>query len=216
MSGTELEWADAVLGRLGIAPTLAAEQALVAAAVGENSRAADNPDDTTQPGPAGTTNYNSAGVRNYPTWTDGVDETVATLSNGLYGPVLAALAVAGQPQAADRIVTAWARSPWGTWHGAPDPAAAAIATLRAVQAAWPTYAARPVAGAGPTTPGAPKEPAMHPIVVDGQLQVWYANPDGHLMRLTPNTADPSGWSVLDVTDAIAHAYPTVPLYLAAS
>lgn len=40
---------------------------------------------------AGSTQYNSAGVQNYQTWSSGVVATVTTLRNGLYPDLLAAL-----------------------------------------------------------------------------------------------------------------------------
>lgn len=211
MTGTELAWARALLGALDIAPTDGAEQALVAVAVQEGTRAADNPDDTTEPEP-GTTDYNTVGVRNYPSWNIGVEATAATLRNGLYQPILNALA-AGKPA---NVVVAWAHSSWGTWSG---DQAAALRTLAAVQANWPHYAAQAVPGAGPATAGLPlrtKGSPMDTVVTpDGTLHVFCASPAGHLLHFVPNPHDPSGWSVTDVTDALLNAYPHAGPYLVA-
>ena len=87
MAGTELEWATDVLDGLGIAPSLGALQALVAVAAEEGTRARDNADDTTEPEPGAST-YNWVGVRNYPTWSEGIAATVTTLENGDYGAIL--------------------------------------------------------------------------------------------------------------------------------
>lgn len=209
-SGTEARWAAALLSRLGLPPTAQRLQALVAVAVEENTRATDNPDDTTMPGPPGTTLYNPVGVRDYPTWDDGLTETVATLDLPAYAQVRGAL----RANSARRIVTAWARSPWGTWSGDPQ---AALDTLAEVRANWAAYGAQLVPGPGPLTPPAQptEEHPMVAIVVDGHEVVWYRNPAGHLMRIAPDPANPSGWSVIDVTATIAEAYPNQPPYLAA-
>ena len=36
---------------------------------------------------------------------------------------------------------------------------------------------------------------------------------GHLLYVTHSTTDTSGWSLIDVTAAIAQAHPTVPPYV---
>jgi hypothetical protein len=70
---------------------------------------ADNPFNTTQNAP-GAHNFNSAGVKRYPTMEVGLDATVKTLQNGYYGGILRALA-AENTQAATYALRA---SPWGT------------------------------------------------------------------------------------------------------
>lgn len=52
--------------------------------------AKNNPLNTTQSMP-GTTNYNSVGVKNYPTETEGVTATARTLMNGNYPAIVSAL-----------------------------------------------------------------------------------------------------------------------------
>lgn len=212
MSGTEVEWATALLGALGVPVSEGALQALVAVAVEEGTRASDNPDDTTQPEP-GATAYNTVGVRNYPSWAEGIAATAATLRNGDYPAILAALA-AGDPAA---TVTAWAQSPWGTWSGDP---AAARSTLAQVQANWGAYASRPVPGPGPTIPPPiTQEDPMPQAVYDpatGRVIVVARSPQNHLLTFTPDPQDPSGWSVTDVTDALLNAYPNAGPYEVAS
>ena len=56
----------------------------------EGATAAYNPFNTTEPWP-GATDYNSVGVKNYPSFLAGVSATIATLENGNYPGILAAL-----------------------------------------------------------------------------------------------------------------------------
>ena len=56
----------------------------------EGGTAAYNPLNTTEPWP-GSTNYNSVGVRNYPTAAAGIAATAATLVNGHYDGLVANL-----------------------------------------------------------------------------------------------------------------------------
>lgn len=106
---TRAQFAFELLGALGIEPNAQNINGLVSAMVAENCSASFNPLATTEPW-AGDSNYNSAGVRNYATLQDGIDATKATLTNGLYNPVLTAL----RGGTANIIAQAWVRSPWGT------------------------------------------------------------------------------------------------------
>lgn len=76
----------------------------------EGGSAAYNPFNTTEPWPRAT-DYNSVGVKNYASYQDGVSATIATLENGFYPNILAALR-----SSARRSVFAGAvgASPWGT------------------------------------------------------------------------------------------------------
>lgn len=74
---------------------------------GNNARY--NPLNTTLPA-AGATSINSAGVKAYTSWSQGVAATVATLKQGNFTGIRAALH-AGTPQA---VATAIGQSPWGT------------------------------------------------------------------------------------------------------
>jgi len=142
---TRIDFARSVIRRGGWTVTTALLQGLVAVMVGEGSHARFNPLDTTQPWP-GSTSYNSVGVRNYATWDDGVAATVATLRNGYYPDVIAVLNAGGP---ADRLVVAWANSPWGTWQGDPQ---AALRTLQLVLEQWPRgICLEEVAGSGAAT-----------------------------------------------------------------
>jgi hypothetical protein len=91
--------------------------ALVAWMEGEGSKARYNPLATTHTWP-GATNFNSAGVKHYPTLAAGIQATIATLKNGHYQPILAALKRGDNIQ---HIAAAVEASPWGTqlvpWQG---------------------------------------------------------------------------------------------------
>lgn len=81
----------------------------------ESGTARYNPLNTTEPWP-GATDYNKAGVKNYPTGAAGVAATCKTLTNGRYNGIVADLR-AGKLNARE-IVT---RNPgefdtWGTGH----------------------------------------------------------------------------------------------------
>lgn len=74
---------------------------------------ADNPFNTTQGAP-GAVNFNSVGVKRYPTVEIGLKATAETLQNGNYQPILDAL-----KKGDNAMVTAQAeaRTPWGTGKG---------------------------------------------------------------------------------------------------
>jgi len=84
--------------------------AVVAWIDSEGSRALCNPLDTTEPWP-GATNYNSAGVKNYETQLDGINASVATILNGYYGGILAALRAQAK---ADAVCAEICASRWGS------------------------------------------------------------------------------------------------------
>ena len=69
-----------------------------------------NPLDTTMPEP-GATSMNWVGVKAYMSWAQGFTATVATLFNGNYAGIIAALRRGNDAQA---VADAVAASPWGT------------------------------------------------------------------------------------------------------
>lgn len=165
---TRRDYAEAVLVAGGWPVRLEAELALVAVMLGEDSHAECNPLDTEEPA-SGSWRYNSAGVRNYTSMAQGVGAVVATLTNGDYPGVIAALA---DPSAkAEAIVDAWAASPWGTWS-APGPARADLST---VVASWPAYGNVQI-----TCPAPPPAPIGDDMVATDPIShgVWVARPDG--------------------------------------
>lgn len=114
---TPRSFADSLLSALGDPITPQNELAIAAweAAEGGNwhNNATANPLNTTQDEP-GATSINSAGVKAYTSWSQGLDATVQTLNNGRYGGILSALSAGNSAQAVGQAVQA---SPWGTGGG---------------------------------------------------------------------------------------------------
>jgi hypothetical protein len=69
-----------------------------------------NPLDTTMPA-SGAKTVNSAGVKSYSSYSQGIAESVKTLYNGYYSGIISALKSGGNATAVERAVNA---SPWGT------------------------------------------------------------------------------------------------------
>ena len=113
-SYTPLTWANALLQQLGMPLTRANLTAIVAWELAEgghwHNTAHYNPLNTTMPEP-GATSMNSVGVKAYLSWAQGFTATLATLHNGYYGRILAALRAGDDPYA---VAAAVAGSPWGT------------------------------------------------------------------------------------------------------
>jgi len=111
---TPIGWARALLGYLGVPQTSSNITAITAWELAEGGHwynsARFNPLDTTMPAP-GATDMNSVGVKAYTSWAQGFSATVATLRNGLYGPILTALQRGNDAMA---VAMAVAGSPWGT------------------------------------------------------------------------------------------------------
>jgi cell pole-organizing protein PopZ len=104
------QFAHDLLSALGAPQTAENVRAIAAWAQAEGTSAAFNPLATTETAPDAT-NFNGVGVKNYPTYAEGVQATVATLMNGRYSNILAALA---DGSSAQRVAQAIAQSPWGT------------------------------------------------------------------------------------------------------
>lgn len=102
------EWAGELIGAMGWAEGV--RDGIVAQMMRENTGAAWNPLATTEPYP-GATDWNSAGVKNYPTLQAGLNATKATLENGHYPGMLSG----GSAGSASGYVDGCAASPWGTW-----------------------------------------------------------------------------------------------------
>lgn len=109
----ETSWAAALLQQLGIKKTNSAMQAIIGWEHAEgghwHNNAKYNPLNTTQTMP-GATSINSAGVKAYTSWTQGLDATVKTLHYPAYKSILAAL----KGGSAKGVGNAIAGSPWGT------------------------------------------------------------------------------------------------------
>lgn len=117
-TGTSLtDFVDALLQAIG-APVNAANRLLVAAWISaEGTKARFNPLATTQSAP-GASNFNSVGVKNYPTFAAGVHATAQTLQNGRYPGILSSLR--SGTAAPNDVVNRYARefNTWGTGAGA--------------------------------------------------------------------------------------------------
>jgi hypothetical protein len=111
---TPTTWARALLTRLGVPVSDSNVQAVTAWETAEGGHWSNpdryNPLNTTQSEP-GAVATNSAGVKAYTSWDQGLTATVQTLTNGMYAGILGAL---GQGKSADDVVSAVVKSPWGT------------------------------------------------------------------------------------------------------
>jgi hypothetical protein len=164
---TRQEWAIALLDFGGW--PLSAEKVIgiVAWGVAEGSEATWNPLDTTQSAP-GASDYNSAGVKNYPSQTIGIEATYATLHNGDYPKILACLS---DPSGSSALALAAAvgSEPWGTGNFS--------RVVEEVKADPERYFSQIVAGSGgglppDPTPGPGPEP---PTSIGGLLAMLLAD-----------------------------------------
>ncbi len=106
----ETAWALDLLGRLGMPKTRENVRVMVAWQLSEGTEAAFNPLATTRDHP-GATDFNSVGVKNYPDYEAGMQESIEALRNGLYDHILAALAQGNDANAVGRAIE---DSRWGT------------------------------------------------------------------------------------------------------
>lgn len=108
-----LNFAHAILSKLGMPLTPENERVMLAWQQGEGTAAAFNPLATTDHAPGSTSfnDNNGTPVQNFTSFEQGVDTTVKTLTNGRYGNILAALQ---QGNSAVAVAQAIANSPWGT------------------------------------------------------------------------------------------------------
>ncbi len=148
-----------------------------------------NPLDTTMPEP-GSTAMNSVGVQAYTSWSEGLTATVATLTNGLYGGILAALRAGDSALAVSAAV---GDSPWGTgtfavWTTAPPtqtatPTPTATPTVTPTPTPTPTKSTTPTPTPTPTvtptvTPTTTPTPVSGDTTVTGQTFNTYTIPAG--------------------------------------
>ncbi len=117
--------------------------------VSEGGNATWNPHNTTQDS-KGATQYNSAGVKNYPDIQTGLTAFKETIENGRYGSILSALDRNAPPAETCNII---ANSAWGS-HPTPD-------LVASVLTSWDSYASVSIAGSESTP-----EPKPDPIPVN--------------------------------------------------
>jgi len=153
----------------------------------EGGGASNNPFNTTQP-VTGASSYNSVGVRNYATPQVGIQATIDTLTNGRYGPVIAALQQGNNPQAVAGAVGA---SPWGTsgqlmsqiLRGSPAPGG--ISPLPPAQAGAPLpLSTLPAVGSTPAQAGL----SVSPLAMLSGLQSMNSPLGGPLAGLQPGNS----------------------------
>ena len=106
-----VEWAKDFLTRLNAPVTADNVRAITAWEQAEGTAAAYNPLATTRTGYAGETDFNSVGVKNYVSYSDGLDANIKAITNGLYGNILDALQRGND---ANGVAQAIANSRWGT------------------------------------------------------------------------------------------------------
>jgi hypothetical protein len=106
-----VQWSRDFLDKIGMPVTAENLRAIQAWQQAEGTAARFNPLATTQPGFAGSTNFNSVGVKNFASYQDGIDANAKVINNGLYANILAALRAG---DSAERVGQAIADSPWGS------------------------------------------------------------------------------------------------------
>lgn len=125
-------WAEQLLLELAAPVNTHTIDAILAWMEGEGTKARNNPLATTRPGVAGASNFNSAGVKNYPTFSLGMRATVATIGLVPYRKLLAEIRKGTSAHAIAKLIVA---SPWGTQH-VPLDAILADPALYAAKKLW--------------------------------------------------------------------------------
>lgn len=111
-SATRGFWAEQFLLELAAPVNNHTVYAILAWLEGENTKARNNPLATTRSGHAGTA-FNSAGVKNYPTFAAGMAATVETIELKPYSALRTEIY---RGASAHRIAHEITASPWGTQH----------------------------------------------------------------------------------------------------
>jgi peptidoglycan hydrolase CwlO-like protein len=131
-------WAGAFLGTMGVSGCHSNMVAVVSWQVAEFTQAAWNPLATTYP-MAGSTLYNSAGVRNYVSAGQGLEATRLTIRGGMtqygYGRIVSSLSACADPMTTARAINAssWCRGCAGGTY--------VVGMVPKVEANYSTYAA---------------------------------------------------------------------------
>jgi hypothetical protein len=120
---TPLDFGKAVLSKLGMPDSQNNREAMVAFGAIEGghwyNKARYNPYNTTMAAPGATVMPGSAAqVKAYTSWGQGLDATVKTINNGLYGGILRSLSASAPP---DDTLAAIGASKWG-WNMPVGPA----------------------------------------------------------------------------------------------
>lgn len=104
-------WARDFLTKAGLPITAENVRAVEAWQQAEGTAAKFNPLATTQGGYAGSTNFNSVGVKNFVSYQDGIDANAKVLNNGLYPNIIAAFK---KGDSSLDVALAIKNSPWGS------------------------------------------------------------------------------------------------------
>lgn len=149
---------------------------LLAWMAAENTEAPNNPMATTEPDPRGI-DFNTAHVKAYDTPDLGIEETIETLENGLYGPIIAQLVLGASAELGAQTVV---QSRWGTGRNI-------LSLIETVEGNFEDYANILIGGSVPSEP-----PVVPPAPLVPCNQLKGTPPHGlPLLRLTePFTTGP--------------------------
>jgi LysM repeat protein len=173
------QFAYQLLAALGIRPTADNIAAIVAWETLENTQARNNPLATERSVGLGENNFNSVGVKNYPSLAVGIAATVLTLENGYYGDILTSLNGGSFAE----ITAAIDSSPWGDTtvsQVTPNYEAEINSTDISVYPAYPPGTIRPA----PAQELAPvQEPAQEPVQQPVQQRSYVIQPGDTLWAI---------------------------------
>lgn len=214
---TRSGWATAFLEYAGWPVSLEKVIALVAQASREDSGADWNPLNTTEPAP-GDWDFNSAGVKSYPSEAVGMGATLATFLNGYYPGLVAILS---DPAGGSALAYAsnLELNTWGT--------RSCVAEVESIKNGDPYgYMVAEVVGVGGApSPGPPPQPAPPPPppIERDQMNGWTdANGvrhfagvysldhggNGHVIELVETGINTGAFQWFDRTDAVTNNSPT--------
>lgn len=182
------QYISALLHGIGAPNTQADRMALAAWQRAEGGSARYNPFNTTQGAP-GAGSYNSVGVRNYTSYGQGLQATIATLKNGHYGGVLQALRRGNNPYA---VAQAVGNSPWGTSGSL---MASVLKGMGAKPGAGPTLPAHPGGSHGPSVGASPGRQAMVNQLISNN---WQFATTGRIDPLLQYSAQNNGLTKQDM------------------
>lgn len=145
-------WQQRLLSAIGAPASKSNLTFLDAWARAEGGNASFNPMNTTQPF-SGAGNYNSVGVKNYPSAAAGIEATKQTLLNGHYNDIVSLMRRGSALPS--QMATAVAKSPWGTGGGV-------LRVLGSAPAAYSPSSAKATPMAVPNSAGGGLSPSPNP------------------------------------------------------
>jgi LysM repeat protein len=189
MSVTRLDFATELSTEMGWPVVQSNLEVLLAWMAAENTGAAFNPLATEEPW-TGSTDFNSAGVKDYLTLAAGIAATLTTLRNGDYPRILEGFSRVTRPDVLAEIV---AHSKWGTGN-------LVYEVLVNVQSDYQTYADKILGGGANATPAPTPTPTPAPTQVAGGFTIqpgdnlWEL---AHRFNTTPQAIYDANAAVLD-------------------